>query len=577
MITTKNRLFFLLVFFFVILPAHAAVRAKATVDRTTITQGDSFILTVRIDDTGGYDNPDYRPLENDFQIFGTSQSSQHVINNGRIESWTEWQTTLIPKRNGQLTIPALSVAGTQTQPIAVRVNPATQNANAFDGSEPVYIEVETDSSNVYVQQQLLFTARVFIATSLVDMQLTKPEFDNANVKQVSETSFNRTLNGMQYEVHELVYAIFPQQAGELTIPELVFSGVEARRQRSLFDFPGQGRAMRKMSRQLTVHVKPIPKTFSGKVWLPARNLTLAESWSGDMQRLAVGESITRNISVRADGLPAAQLPAIEQPMLDGAKIYADQPSMDNEQSANGITGKRIEKAALIPTRPGQLSLPETRVAWWDVDSDSEKIATLAGQTLKIEAGATGVNAAPDTTLPEQTPAPSPQSSAPETSIQSSNATTNAQLIAWQIATACLALLSVLMLVLYWRLKRNVTPQAPINSINANDGSGEKNAWRDFSAACHRNDAAAARHALLKWARIYFDDQSLLTIEQLQRVTNDDTFMLALRQLENRLFGTLPDSGEWNGEMLLAATQSIRNTRRETSVADEHLPPLYPVK
>jgi hypothetical protein len=54
-------------------------------------------------------------------------------------------------------------------------------------------------------------------------------------------------------------------------------------------------------------------------------------------------------------------------------------------------------------------------------------------------------------------------------------------------------------------------------------------------------------------------------------------MLALRQLENRLFGTLPDSGEWNGEMLLAATKSIRNTRRETSVADEHLPPLYPVK
>jgi hypothetical protein len=64
MIITKNRLFFLLVFFFVMLPAHATVQAKATVDRTTITQGDSFILTVRIDDTGlsttGKRFPDFR-------------------------------------------------------------------------------------------------------------------------------------------------------------------------------------------------------------------------------------------------------------------------------------------------------------------------------------------------------------------------------------------------------------------------------------------------------------------------------------------------------------------------------------
>lgn len=562
--------------YFIAASSHAAVQATATVDRTIITQGDSFVLTIRVNDTGGYDAPDYRPLEKDFQTFGASESTQHVINNGHIESATEWQTTLVPKRTGQLIIPALTVAGTTTQPIAVQVNAAGRGANAVPDGEPVFIEVQTDRSDVYVQQQLLLTARVFIAEPLSDMQLTKPEFDNATAKQVSETTFQRTVNGATYEVHELVYAIFPEQPGELTIPELVFSAVEATRPRSLFDFPGQGRALRRLSRQLQVHVKPVPKSFSGSIWLPARNLTLSESWGGDPHHAATGESITRNIVVRADGLLAAQLPAIEQPKLDNAKFYPDQPALDDQQDASGAHGKRIDKAALIPTQAGALHLPEVRVVWWDVDSDSEKVATLPAQTYQITSGSQSSVSTPSTE-PHPTEQRQPATTVSDTSMPSPDIASAHTLRLWQVAVAVLATLWLITLFLYVRLRRSRSLSAIVTTDLLTDHAPkEDNAWRDFAAACRASDPNAARKQLLQWARLHFDDPQLHTTEQLAQRTNDPPLVLALQQLENRLYGTRPDSTEWNGEVLLSAAKGLKNNSRDKKKAAQ-LPPLYPVR
>lgn len=547
---------------------------RATVDRTIVSEGDSLTLTIRIDDTGSYDDPDYSRLQKDFDVYGNSQSSQHVINNGRIESWTEWQATLTPKHSGQLQIPPLSVAGSQTQPITIQVNAASKS-NAADGSEPVFVEVQTDRSNVYVQQQILLTARVYVAVQLDNMQLTKPDFDNASSKQLSETTFNRSVNGTPYEVHELTYAIFPQQPGELTIPELVFSAVEITGGRSMFDFPGRGRAIRKMSKQLTVHVKPIPKNFSGSVWLPARNLTLTESWSGDAHHLATGDSITRNIAIRADGLLAAQLPKLDEPRLDAAKLYADQPKLDDQQDANGVHGKRTENSALIPTRAGQLQLPETRVVWWDLDSDSEKVATLPSETLTIAAGSNTANTPPPS-QPATQPSAAPQSQhittepTPVVAVASSNA-----MLWWQIATAVFALLWLVTLFAYLQLRRQPRALVTNNQPIANDAN-EQNAWRDFAAACRANNPAAARQMLLHWVTLFYREDNVHSIEQFQRTADDPQLTRELQLLDNRLFGNLRDSGDWNGENLLQVLQEIKKRKPHKNTADNAaLPPLYP--
>ena len=550
--------------------AQAAPAPRASVDRNVVDQGDSLILTIRVDDTGSLAEPDLSALERDFDIAGSNQSSQHVIINGRAESWTEWQTVLVPKRSGQLTIPALAVAGGRTQPLTVRVNQADAGA-AGEGSEPVFMEVKLDRNSVYVQQQLLLTVRIFHAIQLDNMHITEPDFDNASVRKGTETNFRREINGVTYVVHELNYAIFPQQPGQLTIPEMVFSASQPLRTRSLFDFPGQGRPVRKVSQQFTVNVKPIPKSFTGSVWLPASHLTLEQAWSDDPKHVTVGESITRNITVRADGLQAAQLPTLAPPKVAGAKLYSDQPTLDDQQDGNGVHSRRVESTALIPSQPGQLQLPEAKVVWWDVDSDTEQVATLPAQSLNVEPGAAsaaGSGHAPVIAEPQPTPAPG-ATAAPAAAPASHW---------WQLGAALLALAWLITLALYWRLRRGLRqkrPQATTDSAPA--AANEDTAFRVLAAACRDHDTTTARAALLEWGRCFYRAPELRSVDQLLQRSGDAALARELQQLDNRLFGARPDSGDWNGENLLEVVRRLRRTPPGKATEESGLPPLYPVR
>jgi hypothetical protein len=555
--------------------ALAQSTAQASIDRDVVSEGDSLTLIISVDGNAD-DEPDYSALKKDFDLFGNSQSTQHSLSNGRLSSHTEWQTTLIPKRSGALTIPPIAVGAITTQALTIQVNPASKN-NANDGSDPVFVETQIDRDSVYVQQQLLFTVRVFASVSLENLHLTKPDFDNATIKQISETTFRRDINDTPYAVHELTYVIFPQQSGELTIPELVCSAVEVARSRSLFDFPGQGRAVRRLSKQLHVHVKPIPKSFSGNVWLPARNLTLTESWDGNPQRLVSGESITRHIGIRADGVLAARLPAIEPLALANAKIYADQPTLDDKQDASGTHGKRVENMALIPTQAGALHLPETKIVWWDIDSDREKTATLSAQSLQIIAGTAAANQ--PTAQPAATTANTAPLSSSPTSAMSSDIDNNgtALLLRWQLLSGVLLLLWLLTVFLYWRSRRlGGTTSIDKHTPDTLAASNEQHAWQLLINACRNNEPAAARQALLQWSRLYFNRPTLRSIDQLHQLYTDETLTRELQQLDNRLFGTLPDSGEWNGETFLQVITNLQNQRSTIPKTTAQLPPLYPV-
>lgn len=546
----------------------AVAQPRASVDRNVVVEGDSLTLTIQTDDTGG-DAPNYSALQNDFEVYGSSQSTRRSLSNGRLQSSTEWQVTLVPKRSGTLTIPPLPVAGTTTQPLAIRVT-ATSDAARTEAPEAVFMEAQLDRKSAYVQQQVILTVRVFRAIELDNMQLSEPSFDNASVRKISETSFQREINSATYLVYELSYAIFPQQAGDLTVPELVFNAVQPVTRRTMFDFPGQGRRLRKMTPQLHLKVKPIPKTFTGPVWLPAKNLTLSQNWSNTAPTVNIGDSVTRKITIEADGLLAAQLPALEAPQLDNAKVYNDQPTLDDQQSANGVRGKRTDNMAVLPNRAGELQLPELRVTWWDVDSDTQKVATLQPETLHITGGSQPAATAASGLAPAAAPAPLATAEPVPPSVA---AGTNRW---WQLATLLLALAWLTTLYFNWRLRQRLRTPLRSAASPAPPEADEGAAFDQLKETCRTGDPAAARAALNTWAHIFYRAPHLRTLEQLVPHSGSAALLREVQQLDNRLFGTHPESGGWNGENLLSV---VRELRRAKTAAGDHsstgLAPLYP--
>lgn len=564
--------------------AQAAPTLTAEIDRARITADDTVTLTLRLNESGNH-SPDFSALQKDFSIIGESSGSTMSARLGHIEMATEWHLTLAPLRTGTLRIPAFTIGGATSQALRVLVQPAAQanasrrnqDADADDADDaraaatddrPVFVEASVDRQSVYVQQQLLLTVRVYQAIALDDMHITDPEFDNATVRKLGQDKNQRDINGVSYQVHELSYAIFPQQAGELTIPELVFTAAEMRRARSLFDIGGRGRSVRALTKQITVKIKPVPSQFSGKVWLPARNLTLQETWGGNPATIHAGDSITRSIAVQADGVLASQLPAQEPPMLDHARLYADQPALNDQADASGLHGVRTDSAALIPAQAGALALPEVRVVWWDLDSDSEKVATIPAQTLTILPGTTAPSAPPpaaSTDTASTAAAPSPSATPVELPRRAQQP--------WMIIAAGFALLWLITLVLFWRAQRQLRDRAAPTPATSN--IPPRDDFAPLLDACKRSDACATSAALDRWLRTTFPmtptaDQWLRTLP-----AGDNTLSLsnAIGELQRALY--CDETIQWNGQELAQALKNWRKQRQEISDKGNALPQLYP--
>lgn len=545
----------------------ANAKAIAKVDREVVAVDESLMLTVTIDKTGSVSTPSFSGIRSNFHIISNNQSSSHRYVNGESESSTQWQLTLIPKHTGQLVIPALIIDGEKTLPITIDVRPAVPQSQA--DLQPVYIESEVDNTEIYVQQQLIYTVRIFQSVQLDNMNVSEPEFDKAAVKKLSQNSYQRRIKNTPYRVHELKYAIFPQQSGELTIPEAVFTANETVARRSLFNFPGQGRAIRKMSKQHTVAVKDIPAQFTGNTWLPAKSVALEQSWSADPDTIRVGESITRSITIKAQGLLDSQLPPIDIPSLAGAKFYPDKGQTNSTETGKGVNSSRTDSTALIPTQEGTLVLPEVRLSWWDTSSNTQREALIPQSTVTVQP-ALGDSLATASTAKDHSQIQAPVSK-PMTVIKDNT------IVYWQLACAVLAIAWMLTTYLWLSLKRQrqaITQSGDIEKPSIT--LTEKQAFKTLSSVCHRNDINTVRKTIIDWAQLHWPDQSIVSLEDIKKQCQYQPLINELLLLDSCLYNSDSSDSQWNGENLLAVIrQMIEQEKQQAHTSTPTLAPLYP--
>ncbi|WP_019529269.1 BatD family protein [Dasania marina] len=558
MVSHIKYFFILLVSLWTLSGHSASITASSSVDRQTITIDDSLTLSIRINDTGTYKTPDLSALEKDFQVSGTSQSSRHSLINGRSSSVTEWTVSLYPKRDGLLLIPAIKINDAKTNPIAVQVNKAT--ALPPGQLDTVFVESSVSHSKAYVQQQILLNLTIYHSVQLDNLNMSELTLENATVKRVGQNSFYRTVQGVRHRVHEINYVIFPNKAGDLIIPELTFSGQELSQNR----FYNGGSIIRRKSQAHKIKVLPAATDYNGELWLPAQQLTLQETWSKDPAQLRVGDSITRSITTTANGVTAAQLPPIKFQPISGLKLYPDQAETNNSESATGISATRIDSTAVIPTRPGKITLPAIKVTWWDTDSQSQKTANIAARELTIlpplEENQNQRNA-----IDHSQTAAAATNTATEKIVTVSNPF-------WMVVSFILLGLWLLTLLAYWRLPRRAQSSDTVPP-KKDASASEKIAYKYLQQVCRKQQSEQLRPALIAWAKQYWTTQEIHTLDDISRVSEHPALKNMLLQFDNNRYGKTADSSDWNGESLLSIVNELRQ-QKDKADSDSTLPALY---
>ena len=274
---------------------------------------------------------------------------------------------------------SFAVSSEESRPILMTVR---QPAHSPPGEADVFITSEVDYAETYVQAQVLYRIKVYRAVPTRQPALRDPEFSGAEVLieiAGEERSYDARLNGRTYNVVERVYAVFPQESGEVTISPARFEA------RVLRDGRITGRKVFE-SEPLSVTVLPIPDRpadFPNATWLPAKDLQLSEDWSRDTDEVKAGEPLTRRVSISALGQLETQIPALEPPATSGINVYPDKPELSRSVEAGGIRGVRSDQYAMIGVTPGDVVLPALEIPWWNTGTAQWELATLPERTLTI--------------------------------------------------------------------------------------------------------------------------------------------------------------------------------------------------
>jgi hypothetical protein len=488
-------------------------------------------------------------------VLASSSEKRIGIVNGRASEVTTWTFELMPKRAGEFTLPQVRVGALQTNTVALRVTPPpTASAAPAD----IFMELEAQPSPVYVQSQVVVTLRLFVGVNTGRATLTQPEIagGEAIVEKLGEdSSYSVERGGRMFIVRERRYAIFPQQAGTLTVGPATFEAM-------VIPDRGFSRVSRFRSSTLDLAVQaavPPPASLPGAVWLPAQRVSLSEKWSDDSSDLTVGIPRTRQVTIEADGLLETQLPELVLLQPAGIRQYADQPELSHDVTPEGFKSKRSVSMAVIAQTPGSITLPKLELPWFNVKTQAWEVASLPQRAFNVAPSAETAAATP---AAESAPAVV-QTAAPRSAF-------------WPVVSAVLALGWLATALAWWRSA--AARRGPSRGVRAAERTGpraqqsERKLLRDVDAACVAGDPDAARRTLLAWAEVRFSASP----RSLGALASELPASAAheVLALEAHIYGAAP--GRWDGRALAAALADLdaAHGRAATTGKPEPLMPLY---
>jgi len=380
---------FVMLFIFMIPDLAEAADVRAHVDRTSVALGESLQLTVSVSGDGG--NVDISPIHRGgkFKVLSRGTSTSVQIVNGRMNREVSYDYTLIPLREGNFSIPPLTVSSDgktyRTQKIIIQVSKRAQsNADNRD----VFVEARVSDRTPYEGQQLVYTFRLYNAVEIAnDAKLQQPEFTGFTAKQIGDNkSYKSVVSGREYNINELSYLLVPLDAGKKIIdPAILECSIVRRSQRrnTLDFFFRRGDLQHRMFRTnpLTVDVKPLP-AYNSEVKFSGLVGKFSISGELEAETLKKGDSTTLSVVIQGKGnIMDAEEPEISVPE-EAFKVYKDNPEEEIQLSRSGYRGKKIFRIALVPIKEGNYSLGPIRFSYFDISKGRyETLSTRAFSLL----------------------------------------------------------------------------------------------------------------------------------------------------------------------------------------------------
>lgn len=331
-----------------------------------------------------------------------SRSSFHQNINGKSTSSVSltYTFTLLPTKTGTFRIPGASITANGekhtsnsitikvAEPDKTRKSQSEQDFSANENtqrvtSESIFIKTLVSKSEVYEQEAILVTYKLYTLLDVGQFTNVKlPDF-NGFLKQEIEQSKHQQLSYEKYKgknygslvLHQTI--LFPQHSGKINIGDAKFTALlrlqNKTQVKSIFDdffdsYTNVEKTLIAPGVNITVKELPAvgkPSSFSGAVG----NFSIKSSIN--TKELKSNEAATLTVEISGVGnMKLLRNPDIKFP--DVFELY--DPKVNNEfsTSTDGLKGSKTIEYLFIPRKSGKFEIPSAELSYFDLTDKTYK-------------------------------------------------------------------------------------------------------------------------------------------------------------------------------------------------------------
>jgi hypothetical protein len=371
----------------------------------------------------------------------------------------------------------------------------------------------------------------------------------------SPPHLSESIEGTTFFGVSRVYLVTPTAPGALTIPPI-----------TLTLHPGQGPGPVEASTPpLTLTVVALEPPPGAEHALPATKLTLTQFLDRKLDGIRVGDSLTRTITARADGVRGMFLPPVAFPPTAGLGVYPAPPQVEDVTDDHGgfTGGTRIDAATYVVQAPGRYVLPAITITWWD--PRAQAVQTASAPPVAFEAAAA--------------PATRPELALPTDDAESSLTRLWSRWNRAALAAIVLAIAGGAAWLLAPTLVAEVHRLAAARAERRRRHEASEDwAFERVTESVRTGDPAATYVALQRWLQRLGTPDDPVTVESLGTVAADPVLARDLAALAATLYGNDASSSSWNARELSQRLPVARRHVKHPSgkgTAHAPLPPLNP--
>lgn len=492
-----------------------AVQISSKIDNQQISLGQSFTYTITADENLSNDALDIRPLFKDF-IIGNLQITHPSTTE------TVWIIPLQPVAAGDVIIPALQIADTQSEPRTLNVidgntqSPSNDTVSTASESElippPHLIESQISTNTAYPNEIINYSVTLVKRADPENKPPIVPSVKELTIVPIGQPTEDKEIFADHYqETLTYQYILIPKTTGTINVPGFAIASDKTQK-----------------SGDQIIEIKPIPASFQGKEndWLPSEGITLEERWEPQTSYAKIGQPITRIITLTGINNTPEQLPSLALPELSNVRVYSDGQKSDQQLQNGMLVSQKTFKQVFVPEKNTAFVVPSLTLNWWNTISDRAQVATL--DERKFQASV----------IKETKPVTvtTPSISKHVTASRDWHFIISKILITLGFSIA----MTTPVIAVIWYNRKRIRARCKLNLY-----------WQDLQHACINNNAMQTYQALLAWASCRWQ----MTFTNVEMLPFYSILKTELDSLQSACFSE--ETTSWNGKKLAQALRRVK--------------------